>query len=363
MSSRTLLSIHEQRLAEHERGMCKTNEGLYRSAINLFSRSLGHEATIDDLTPANFNKFVDETRERCSLATAKGYSARLKTIWLFAYDEELVGRPRKLRKIQSEPSVPVALTHDQVARLVQTSLGYDRAFRSYPQSVFNFIGDRLKLRKSLATIAEELNESGRRTSQSKKFSETTVQRLVNYMTGKTEMRGPWHGFGLAANLYLPSIISAAWDTGLRLGDMFAFKVSDLIRQPSGGATFDIVMNKTGYMVAGYMQPSTMELIDKLLADSEKPRELIWPCPNREAFYRIMHVLVEDAGVVDRSFKHIRSGSASAAENIRFGAGTELLGHRNRSITVRHYLDPRIVKREAIILPSVVPAALKPSVSA
>ncbi len=98
----------------------------------------------------------------------------------------------------------------------------------------------------------------------------------------------------------------------------------------------------------------MELVDRCLASGDTSRELIWHCTCKRYFTRCCQIIFSDAGLEGKKFKQIRAGAASAAELLRYGAGTELLGHRNRQTTIQSYIDPRIVRKESIILPSVLP---------
>ncbi len=353
MTTKTLLELHVQRLDEHETGICKNQAGLYRIAVKDFSCFLGRPATIEDLQPESINAWLENLKTRRAMVTVKGMRGRIRTLWLYAHENDLCGPPKRMRKIILPIKNPVALTQAEVSKLLETVLSYD-VFPTYPRKVYDLVFDMRKAGKSLVTIADALSSKGIRTVGNKPFSEVVLQRILNEFMGRTAPSKKSLGANIPMQIYIASIIAVAWDTGLRLGDLLSFRKDSLIRQPEGGATFEIVMNKTKHLVSGYLKPETMVLVDRCLASGDAERELIWPCDSKETFWRKLRIPFADAGLEKNKFKHIRAGAASAAELVRFGGGTELLGHRNRQTTVQHYIDPKVVRKESIILPSVLP---------
>jgi hypothetical protein len=207
--------------------------------------------------------------------------------------------------------------------------------------------------KSIPEIAAALRKAKyKRASGKYNWDELSIRHLLEEFVGsRPKSYRPQRATGIPANLYFASLLAAAWDSGLRIGDLLTFKRSYLNRLPSGGASFRIVMSKTKRMVDGYFHPQTLALIDQLLATGDTSREIVWEWENKRYFYVWASTLFTECGVDMLKFKGIRRGAASAAENIKFGAGTELLGHRSRSVTVQFYLDPSIVIQEPVQVPA------------
>jgi len=111
------------------------------------------------------------------------------------------------------------------------------------------------------------------------------------------------------------------------------------------------MSKTQRAIDGYVSPETLVLIDQCLATGDSSREFIWEWSSKRVFYLWIETLFSDCGVKSLKFKGLRRGACSAAESLRYGAGSELLGHRNRQTTISFYIDPTIARREPVKLPS------------
>lgn len=144
-----------------------------------------------------------------------------------------------------------------------------------------------------------------------------VRRLLVVADGA----GPWWG----------SLVRAAYDTGLRLGDLLSLPVQHVAR------LCNIVQRKTGLPVVCQFRPATLTAICRLLAG--RTDGLVWPWPlRREAFYRRFRRLVSAASIRPGTFRWLRRSAATACESVRPGDGTLLLGHAARSTTEAWYID-------------------------
>lgn len=131
-----------------------------------------------------------------------------------------------------------------------------------------------------------------------------------------------------------SLILTAWDSALRLGDLLAFEYEWI---PPGGC-LTIMQRKTGFTQQIQLRPVTLEWIDRCMAQGSQ-RRIIWPrTSRREEFYRSFNRIVRRAGVRSGTFRWLRRASITAVDVLQYGAGTDQAGHRDRGITLRHYVD-------------------------
>ena len=335
-TDKTLLAVYQQRFDEHETGMCRLQMEGYRRTIRAFAKWLGHEATLADLTTANVNQFIEEQKKAgYAPSTIRAFRAKLLTLWNFAFEEGWLEPPRKIRRVFLPLTTPVAITLLQVSNLINTALSWERWPR-YPRQGFAMAAEMQGAGKSIPEIANALKATKfKRATGKLNWDELSIKHLLEeFVESRPKSYRPQRGTGIPANLFFGSLLASAWDSGLRLGDLLTFKRSYLNRLPSGGASFRIVMSKIKRMVDGYFNPQTLSLIDQLLATGDRSREVIWQWENKRYFYVWASTLFTECGVDMLKFKGIRRSAASAAENIKFGAGTDLLGHLSRSTTVQ-----------------------------
>jgi hypothetical protein len=115
--------------------------------------------------------------------------------------------------------------------------------------------------------------------------------------------------------YWPALIMAAWDSGLRRGDLWRLNASKIRRD---GMVVQ-VQHKTQKLIVCQFRPETMRAI------RAAGNSLAWTADNRtfsEHFTRI----VEASGVRRGTFKWVRRASGSYVERAQPGAGCKHLGN-------------------------------------
>ena len=89
--------------------------------IRLFTRFLGHDATLDDFKDDLVNRFLVHTTDAAgqSKRTAKGRRQNLLSLWRNAYDREIIQVfPKRVRKIKVPRRIPDSWTHEELAQLI-----------------------------------------------------------------------------------------------------------------------------------------------------------------------------------------------------------------------------------------------------
>lgn len=125
--------------------------------------------------------------------------------------------------------------------------------------------------------------------------------------------------------YWTAIIRAAWDTGLRRGDLW--RITD--RTAGKDGSFKIVQNKSKKIVRCTLRPSTIEAI-RLAGGT-----LEWPHCFRSFTYGWQRI-VEQSGIGrEAQFRWVRRGVGSAIESMQPGAGAKALGNTDQVFRL-HY---------------------------
>jgi len=174
-----------------------------------------------------------------------------------------------------------------------------------------------------------------------------VQNLF-LVTTRDESEWAW---GIKAGTYWGSLFSAAWDTGLRLGDLLSLELDWLIRdRKTKTAVIVLRASKTGKEHIVTLNAPTMELIDQSIKQ-HRHRKLIWPLRNqRREFYRDVKKRIKAAGL-EGSFRYLRRSAVTYAESISPGMGTRLAGHADSRTTRESYIDPLLLPDNRVVLPA------------
>jgi integrase len=229
---------------------------------------VGKSAIQDVLTEATVNAFLAAIVGTGRPATIRKYRQDLLTLWSAAADDDLVGYPirRRIRREKPDPLPIECFTLDEV--------------------------------RSIVVAAEQL-------------------------------KGAFEN-GVARRHYWPAIVRAAWDTGLRRGDLWRFDKSCL--QPDG--TFRVVMSKTRKPIRRMLRPETVAALDKI--GLEKP--LAWPMRNEWSFsFGFQRILIA-AGVDRGQFKWLRRAAGSHVEAEHPGAGHRALGNTTQVFNSHYNAD-------------------------
>lgn len=160
--------------------------------------------------------------------------------------------------------------------------------------------------------------------------------------GNRKLRG-----GIDEGLYWSAYVPAAWDSGLRHGDILPLPLAKI--EPR----FWINQSKTGLPVLVEFREPTIGHIQRLARSG--PRRtcpFAWPY-EREAFFSHARKLIDAAGL-EGTLKYIRRGCCTeivtSSQNI--ADGSRKLGHSSPAITKKHYLPPTWQK-----FPSTMPPGL------
>lgn len=133
--------------------------------------------------------------------------------------------------------------------------------------------------------------------------------------------------GVLKRRYWPAAIRLAWDSGLRRGDCWEFRMAAV--RPDGTAR--VVQHKTGQVVTLRLRPSTVAALREIGGN----QPLKWTL-NASFFGRHFKRLTEASGVGRGSFKFLRRSSGSYVELAQPGAGHKHLGHADAKVFSRHY---------------------------
>lgn len=290
LQSVALSALLEQFVLNHEQGLSSaTIACFYRPAISDFSRFLGYPAESLDFTKENLNRWIQwKTDQGCASATIKTRRNALLALWRWAFENEILDEePKRIRKVRLSYAGVEAWTPEEITRLIQFAL----------EDGDNHLG-------------------------------TT---------------------GLPRSLYFASLVSAGYDSALRLGDMLCLKRS-MIHVKNRCGYLRVIESKTNKIKQVRFYPHTMKLIDRLW-DIQPDREVIWPlwC-RREQFYRSFNTLVKHAGIRKGTFRWLRRASITQVELIKPGWGTVHAGHSDPIITKRHYTDAGQLNEEVTAPP-------------
>ena len=264
-----LATLVDHYIRHHPYGVSGGHSRQLRMSVQAWEAFAGRSLELADLQADSLNTYLDWLRANRRPDTVRTRRGNLLILWHHAFDAELTDvAPRRLRKLRPIARMPSAWTLEEVRTLI------DEAHR-LPGTFW-----RTKIR-----------------------------------------RAPWW----------ESLLRAAYDTGLRLGDLLRLSARDV------GASMMIEQHKTGRPVHVSIRPATMALIDQSLAD--EPRDVIWPLwGGEETFYLHFRRLVAASAIRPGTFRWLRRSAATQLEREQPGRGTELLGHASRRTTEAWYLD-------------------------
>ncbi|MHB1037538.1 MAG: tyrosine-type recombinase/integrase [Pirellulales bacterium] len=258
-----------------------------RTLVDRFSAWLGRQAELSDLADATVNQWLIALGET-ALSKARIHNLRvlLLTLWRDAFENCVVQHPpRRVRKIRVPRTTPVAWTVDQVRQL-------------------------------LTVAAAE--------------------------------RGCFRKSGVVRGLFWLALITVAFETGLRFGDLLRLRREQIAVDGS----LRVVQHKTGNEIVCRIRPATLAAIDATRPGS---REFVF---GGALSYRRLQCafkqIVRKADLVG-SFKKLRKSGATAVERETPGAATAFLGHRSPQVAAAHYIDPTIARQEVRLPPCLTPS--------
>lgn len=166
----------------------------------------------------------------------------------------------------------------------------------------------------------------------------TLEEVRRLLAATPRLRGR-HPCGLRRSAWFNLAIRAAWDTGLRWGDLVTLRVADI-----HGDAVIVSQRKTRRPHCGRLQASTQAILAASLKECPRPLVCPWPASG-ETFRAQVRLLVKKAGIRPGTWKWLRRGGASdvEAQNPGRGLAAKHLGHAPGSrIAELHYIDPQIV---------------------
>lgn len=264
----------------HETGISDTTVDCWlKPAVSDLSKFLGREFTLADFSRETINKWIESKQLAGSPpSTVKTRRNAALALWRCAYDLEMINvSPDRIRKV----------------RLGQQAI--------------------------------------------EAWNKPELKQLVDWInSGMKDRKLPM--IKLSKRLFILSLVMAAYDSGLRLGDLLSIEFEWLHRNQLGEGILTICQHKTQRLVSCRISPATMLLIEELMSQNPD-RRLIWPlwC-RRDGFYRTFKLIVKDAAIRNGTFRWLRRSSTTHVEMERPGQGCHHAGHADSRTTSRHYLD-------------------------
>lgn len=144
-------------------------------------------------------------------------------------------------------------------------------------------------------------------------------------------------------VYFKALILAAYETGLRRGDLMRLHRDDI----GADGVVSIRQHKTGRVITRKIRPETAAIM--LSLPGACPLEIFW---GSKKYTRLWQELRKLAGVDSEGGLHQlrRTGASHVARTRGTDAARQFLGHRSPEM-IAHYLDPRITQREIIVPPA------------
>lgn len=171
----------------------------------------------------------------------------------------------------------------------------------------------------------------------------TQNQLVKLMYHAKRTKG-YLKTGFEISWMLTSWIYLGYETGARLGDLWAMRYNQI-----EGDTIRWMMSKTGDSMYRILSRSCLESIKSL---EYKPNDLILgrSCTPATAA-RHMRALCKESKLPG-SGKWLRRSGATHVEMEAPGTGRRFLGHRSHHIADRHYLDRGQIQKDAVQVRSI-----------
>lgn len=262
----------------------------YRIALRSFARSLGREATLDDLTDDDITLWMGRLLRQqppLSVNTVRERINRVLALWAWLAKRCVVRKWPTVVKPQAPEPLPIALSEDQLRRLFASA------------------------RKERGTIA-----------------------------------------GVPADSWWESFLGFIWCTTERKSAALAVR-TEWLDLTGRVVTIPPSSRKGGKKWGRYpLWTELIPLLQRCL-NSTPPRELVWPWPKCEgSYYTAYDRILRDADIpVDRRHKtHSLRVSHATWLKVYGGDPTRKLMHGDQATTWRHYIDQSKFPQEPNVLP-------------
>lgn len=256
---------------------------LLRARVRRFLVWHGGDLPIAELDCDDVNRFLAELQQTAaSRVTVDNYRRALLCVWRAAYLERCNDHPPlRVRTIRQPRRIVQAFTRDEIRRLVEIA-----------------------------------------------------GRLPSFFPN-----------GVRRSDFWVAMISAAYSTGLRRGDLLAIDKNQIRTD----GVVALVQSKTGYPITVQVGAAALAAIRRM--PIEEPRAFPWPF-HVNALPRQFRALVRTAMVRPGQFKWIRASAGSYAESAVPGNGPKMLGHRSPAVFGQSYEDTSITRPDPIEPPEI-----------
>ena len=164
------------------------------------------------------------------------------------------------------------------------------------------------------------------------------------------LKGRFRTTNIQKALYFSSLITMAFESGLRLGDILAIKSEDLLTKD----IIEIETQKTGRPVQVVISDNLKNLIFSTYEGFNRDRSLVWPAYRSGSSKNQKRGMQEQARKImiacnlrcsDGVFKKLRRSSITEAERLQPGTGWIQGGHSKPDVTIKHYLNQDMAYKE------------------
>ena len=264
-----------------------------RHTLRQFVKWLGRDPRLDELNDELLSRWVVHLQATLAPKTAHGRRGDILGLWRDAFETDKTGKiqmPKRIRRVRVPDPEPESWTAEEVAKLIAAARSIEGFFRP----------------------------------------EYRKWEIIERAT------------------YLEAIIRAAWETGLRRGDLLSLRWEQIGKD----GTVAKSQVKTGILHAGQLSPETMALMTKL----NRNPPLQWPdapAPRsrggRSAWglgYWLARIR-DLAGLGKRgALQKIRRSAATDVAIHQPGMETRFLGHTNPKAD-RFYIDKKRLPHAAV----------------
>ena len=178
-----------------------------------------------------------------------------------------------------------------------------------------------------------------------------VQRLVQG-AGLLRGRCKWVP-EIPRRLWWQSLLLACWYTAARIGALLAVRWHD-VDLDSGIVRLRAATTKSRAEQIAMLPASACRLIDQLPRIDQR----VWPSPRKpHSLWRGFRLVARLAGVPcpaghRQCFHRLRRSALSAVAARDLEAARRLAGHASATVTLRHYVDPRVAGWPQVAVPEI-----------
>jgi integrase len=261
--------------ADHEFGLRESTVKFHKAAIGTLNRFFNKKVEVADLNTPMFNQFLDWLKLNRKPDTFRTVRGSILTLWRHAAENGVAtNAPIKLRKLRICRLPPVAWNPVEILLLIDAS------------------------RKTQGVMQS----------------------------------------GIPYSVFWEAIIRAAYDTGMRLGDLLALSPRSLA-EAKCGATVRCITSKTGDAILRQLRPDAWKCVQACLAANVRKKDLVFPWHfRRETFYVHFSGIVKEAKIRPGTFRYIRRVAVTWADIDSPGTGQHLAGHKSERTTAESYRD-------------------------